>query len=411
MVEGEDASAPAAPATSCGFVALIGAPNAGKSTLLNALVGAKISIVTPKVQTTRALIRGIAIEGTAQLIFVDTPGIFAPRRRLDRAMVGSAWGSAKEADLVALLIDASKGVQEDDETILRGLADVRAPKVLVLNKVDLVGKPKLLALTQALNERAVFAATYMISARSGDGVADLKTFLAAHVPPGPWLYPEDQISDAPLRHLAAEITREKLYLRLHQELPYQSTVETEAWTELKDGAVRIEQTIYVERESQRKIVLGKGGQTIKAIGAAARIDIAAAIEHPVHLFLFVKVREGWGDDPERYREMGLGVFAVGAALSPAPARRVRTDQIAAVGAALVAALCRRGHPRGVPLRAHPLRIFLVQFPSQRIFIDVAADTGQLGLIANDVFVVVALPDAAIERSAIDIPSRPERIQQ
>ena len=305
MVEGQDAAAPAAPATSCGFVALIGAPNAGKSTLLNALVGAKISIVTPKVQTTRALIRGIAIEGTAQLIFVDTPGIFAPRRRLDRAMVGSAWGSAKEADLVALLIDASKGVQEDDETILRGLADVRAPKVLVLNKVDLVGKPKLLALTQALNECAVFAATYMISARSGDGVADLKTFLAAHVPPGPWLYPEDQISDAPLRHLAAEITREKLYLRLHQELPYQSTVETEAWTELKDGAVRIEQTIYVERESQRKIVLGKGGQTIKAIGAAARIDIAAAIEHPVHLFLFVKVREGWGDDPERYREMGL----------------------------------------------------------------------------------------------------------
>ncbi len=307
MVESEEtpASAPAATATRCGFVALIGAPNAGKSTLLNALVGAKISIVTPKVQTTRALIRGIAIEGAAQMIFVDTPGIFAPRRRLDRAMVGSAWGSAKEADLVALLIDAAKGVQEDDETILRGLADVRAPKVLVLNKVDLVGKPKLLALTQALNERATFAATFMISARSGDGVADLKSFLAAHVPPGPWLYPEDQISDAPLRHLAAEITREKLYLRLHQELPYQSTVETEAWTELKDGAVRIEQTIYVERESQRKIVLGKGGQTIRAIGAAARIEIAAAIEHPVHLFLFVKVREGWGDDPERYREMGL----------------------------------------------------------------------------------------------------------
>ena len=305
MVDGEHAPARRGTRNSCGFVALIGAPNAGKSTLLNALVGAKISIVTPKVQTTRALIRGIAIEGAAQLIFVDTPGIFAPRRRLDRAMVGSAWGSAKEADLVALLIDAGKGMQEDDETILRGLADVRAPKVLVLNKVDLVGKPKLLALTQALNERATFAATFMISARSGDGVSDLKTFLAAHVPPGPWLYPEDQISDAPMRHLAAEITREKLYLRLHQELPYQSTVETEAWTELKDGAVRIEQTIYVERESQRKIVLGKGGQTIKAIGAAARIEIAAAIEHPVHLFLFVKVREGWGDDPERYREMGL----------------------------------------------------------------------------------------------------------
>jgi len=294
-----------AAATRCGFVALIGAPNVGKSTLLNTLVGAKISIVTPKVQTTRALIRGIAIEGAAQLIFVDTPGIFAPRRRLDRAMVGSAWSSAQEAEIVALLIDAHKGVQDDDEAILRGLADISAVKVLVLNKVDLVDKPKLLALAQALNERAAFAATFMISARSGDGVANLKGFLAAHVPAGPWLYPEDQISDAPLRQLAAEITREKLYLRLHQELPYQSTVETEVWQELKDGAVRIEQTIYVERESQRKIVLGKGGATIKAIGAAARADIAAAIEHPVHLFLFVKVRQGWSDDPARYREMGL----------------------------------------------------------------------------------------------------------
>jgi GTPase len=295
----------ASDATRCGFVALIGAPNAGKSTLLNALVGAKISIVTPKVQTTRALIRGIAIAGAAQLIFVDTPGIFPPRRRLDRAMVGSAWGSTHDAEIVALLIDSHKGVQDDEEAILRGLADVRAPKVLVLNKVDLVDKPKLLALTQALNERASFAATFMVAARSGDGVGDLKHFFAARMPPGPWLYPEDQISDAPLRQLAAEITREKLYLRLHQELPYQSTVETEVWKELKDGAVRIEQTIYVERESQRKIVLGKGGQTIKAIGAAARTDIAAAIEHPVHLFLFVKVREGWSDDPERYREMGL----------------------------------------------------------------------------------------------------------
>jgi GTP-binding protein Era len=294
---------PPTPATRCGFVALIGAPNAGKSTLLNALVGAKISIVTPKVQTTRALIRGIAIEGASQLIFVDTPGIFAPRRRLDRAMVGSAWGSAQDAEIVALLIDAHKGVQEDEQTILRGLADVRALKVLVLNKVDLVEKSKLLTLAQALNERTPLAATFMISARSGDGVADLKSFFASHVPPGPWLYPEDQISDAPLRQLAAEITREKLYLRLHQELPYQSTVETEVWKELKDGSVRIEQTIYVERESQRKIVLGKGGQTIKAIGAAARAEIAAAIEHPVHLFLFVKVRQGWGDDPERYREM------------------------------------------------------------------------------------------------------------
>jgi len=291
--------------TRCGVVALIGAPNAGKSTLLNALVGAKISIVTPKVQTTRALIRGISAEGVSQLIFVDTPGIFAPRRRLERAMVGTAWGSAQDADIVALLIDSRKGVEDDDEAILRGLAVVRAKKVLLLNKVDLVDKPKLLALAQALNERAAFAATFMISALSGDGVADLKAWLAAQVPAGPWLYPEDQMSDAPLRQLAAEITREKLYLRLHQELPYRSTVETDVWKELRDGSVRIEQTIYVERESQRKIVLGKGGQTIKAIGTAARADIAEAVEQPVHLFLFVKVREGWGDDPERYREMGL----------------------------------------------------------------------------------------------------------
>ena len=296
---------PAERATRCGFVALIGAPNVGKSTLLNALVGAKISIVTPKVQTTRTLIRGIAVEGTAQLIFVDTPGIFAPRRRLDRAMVGSAWSSMQDADIVALIVDARKGAREDEDAILRGLADIRAAKVLVLNKVDLVEKPTLLALAQTLNARAAFAATFMISALSGDGVGDLKRFLAAHVPLGPWLYPEDQISDAPLRQLAAEITREKLYLRLHQELPYQSTVETEVWKELKDGSVRIEQTIYVERESQRKIVLGKGGATIKAIGAAARADIAAAIERPVHLFLFVKVREGWAEEPERYREMGL----------------------------------------------------------------------------------------------------------
>jgi GTP-binding protein Era len=288
-----------------GFVALIGAPNVGKSTLLNALVGAKISIVTPKVQTTRALIRGIAMEGPAQLVFVDTPGIFSPRRRLDRAMVQSAWASSHDADLVVLAIDAKKGVKDDEEAILSLLGDVRAPKVLVLNKVDLVDKPALLALAQTLNEKMSFAATFMVSARSGDGVADLKSFLAAHVPAGPWLYPEDQISDAPLRQLAAEITREKLYLRLHQELPYQSTVETEVWKELRDGAVRIEQTIYVERDSQRKIVLGKAGQAIKAIGAAARADIAKAIEQPVHLFLHVKVRQGWGDDPERYREMGL----------------------------------------------------------------------------------------------------------
>jgi GTPase len=305
MVEPSEMAPSPEQATRCGFVALIGAPNAGKSTLINALVGTKVSIVTPKVQTTRTLIRGIAVIGAAQLIFVDTPGIFSPKRRLDRAMVGTAWGSTQDADLVALLVDSRKGLTDDEDAILRTLADIRPAKVLVLNKVDLIDKLALLALTQKLNERAAFAATFMISALSGDGVGDLKAWFAAHVPSGPWLYPEDQISDAPMRQLAAEITREKLYLRLHQELPYRSTVETEVWKELRDGSVRIEQTIYVERESQRKIVLGKAGQAIKAIGAAARIDIAAAVEQPVHLFLHVKVREGWGDDPERYREMGL----------------------------------------------------------------------------------------------------------
>ena len=293
----------------CGTIALIGAPNAGKSTLLNRLVSSKVSIVTPKVQTTRARVLGILMRGAAQLIFVDTPGIFAPRRRLDRAMVGSAWGSAKEADIVTLVIDAGKGVQEnlpaDDEAILSGLKDVRVAKVLVLNKVDLVDKPKLLAMTQMLNERETFLATFMISALSGNGVADLKSFLAAHVPEGPWLYPEDQISDAPLRQLAAEITREKLYLRLHQELPYQSTVETEVWKELKDGSVRIEQTIYVERESQRPIVLGKRGQTLKWIGEHARKDLAGILDRPVHLFLTVKVKENWSEAREFYSGIGL----------------------------------------------------------------------------------------------------------
>jgi GTP-binding protein Era len=291
--------------TRCGFIALIGAPNAGKSTLVNALVGEKISIVTPKVQTTRALMRGIAVDGPAQLVLIDTPGIFAPRRRLDRAMVTTAWGGAQDADVVCVLIDAKRGVDEETQAILDKLRDIGGAKVLVLNKVDLVGKPDLLVLAQAVNDRLTFDVTFMISALSGDGVADLKQWLAAHVPPGPWHYPEDQVSDAPLRSLAAEITREKLYLRLHQELPYQSTVETETWKELKDGSVRIEQTIYVERESQRKIVLGKGGHTIKGIGAEARRDIADVVGKPVHLFLFVKVRERWGDDPERYREIGL----------------------------------------------------------------------------------------------------------
>ncbi|MCW5686680.1 MAG: GTPase Era [Pseudolabrys sp.] len=291
--------------TRCGFIALIGAPNAGKSTLLNALVGAKVTIVSHKVQTTRALIRGIAMEGDAQLIFVDTPGIFAPKRRLDRAMVNTAWTGAHDADLVALLIDARKGIDEEVDAILTKLAEVRQPKVLILNKIDVVAKDALLKLTQDINARVTFGATFMISALTGDGVADLKRALAARMQPGPYLYPPDQLSDAPMRQLAAEVTREKLFERLHQELPYQSTVETEQWKELRDGGVRIEQTIYVERESQRKIVLGKGGATIKAIGAAARKDIAAMLEQPVHLFLFVKVREGWGDDPERYRGMGL----------------------------------------------------------------------------------------------------------
>jgi GTP-binding protein Era len=291
--------------THCGFVALIGAPNVGKSTLLNTLVGSKVTIVSHKVQTTRALIRGITIEGRSQLIFVDTPGIFAPKRRLDRAMVTSAWTGAHDADVVGVLIDARKGIDDEADAILGRLADVRRPKFLLLNKIDVVERKSLLVLAQTANERIAFAATFMISALTGDGVGDVKTWLAQHVPPGPWLYPEDQMSDAPLRQLAAEITREKIYRRLHQELPYQSTVETETWKELKDGSIRIEQIIYVERDSQRKIVLGKGGESIKAIGANARKEIAEIVEKPVHLFLFVKVREGWGDDPERYRGMGL----------------------------------------------------------------------------------------------------------
>jgi GTP-binding protein Era len=286
-------------------VALIGAPNAGKSTLLNALVGSKISIVSHKVQTTRMLVRGIAIEGNAQLVFVDTPGIFKPKRRLDRAMVDSAWSGAKDADLTGLLVDSRKGLDEEVEAILSRIGDIGGEKFLLLNKIDVVEKESLLGLAEELNARATFAATFMISALTGSGIADVKNWLAQRVPPGPWLYPEDQISDAPLRQLAAEITREKLYHRLHQELPYQSTVETTDWKQLKDGSVRIEQTIFVERESQRKIVLGKGGQTIKAIGADARKEIAEVAEAPVHLFLFVKVREGWGDDPARYREMVL----------------------------------------------------------------------------------------------------------
>ncbi|WP_425087551.1 GTPase Era [Stappia sp.] len=291
--------------TRAGFVALIGAPNAGKSTLLNALVGVKVSIVTHKVQTTRALVRGIAMHGASQIIFVDTPGIFRPKRRLERAMVDTAWGGAREADIVVLLIDAKKGIDEGAEAILDRLADVKLPKLLVLNKIDITKRDHLLELAQKANERVAFDETFMVSASKGYGLDKLMDHLAVSVPPSPWLYPEDQASDLPMRMLAAEITREKLFLRLHQELPYMSTVETESWQERKDGSVRIEQTIYVERDSQKMIVLGQGGRTIKAISQAARGEIAEVLGCPVHLFLFVKVRENWADDPERYREMGL----------------------------------------------------------------------------------------------------------
>jgi GTPase len=291
--------------TRSGFVALIGAPNAGKSTLMNQLVGTKVSIVTHKVQTTRALVRGIVIRDDAQIVFVDTPGIFAPRRRLDRAMVTTAWGGARDADVVLVLIDAERGIRGDADAILEKLAQVRQPKVLVLNKIDRVKRESLLALASDANGRVPFERTFMISALTGSGCDDLLAYLAAALPEGPWYYPEDQISDLPMRQLAAEITREKIFLRLHQELPYSSHVETEKWEEQKNGSVRIEQVIYVERDSQKAIVLGRKGETIRAIGEAARLELAGILEQKVHLFLFVKVRENWGDDPERYREMGL----------------------------------------------------------------------------------------------------------
>jgi len=291
--------------TRSGFVALIGAPNAGKSTLVNQLVGAKVSIVTHKVQTTRAIVRGIATYDNAQIVFVDTPGIFKPRRRLDQAMVTTAWGGARDADVVLVLIDAERGIRGDAEALLENLEGVRQPKILVLNKIDRVSRETLLALAADANRRVPFERTFMVSALTGSGCGDILDYLAKTLPAGPWYYPEDQISDLPMRQLAAEITREKLYLRLHQELPYSSHVETEKWEEKKDGSVRIEQVIYVERDSQKKIVLGHKGETIRAIGQAARQEIGEILEQKVHLFLFVKVRENWGDDPERYREMGL----------------------------------------------------------------------------------------------------------
>lgn len=292
-------------ATRCGFVAIIGAPNAGKSTLVNRLVGTKVSIVSRKVQTTRSLVRGIAMVGQSQVIFVDTPGIFAPKRRLDRAMVETAWGGARDADIVALMIDSSNGIVPEVRDLLDRLKEIGHPKVLVLNKVDIVKRDTLLVLADEANKAVPFERTFMISAATGDGAGDFLAFLAERVPPGPWLYPPDEVSDIPLRQLAAEITREKLFERLHQELPYEATVETDQWTEQKDGSVRIEQTIFVARDSQKKIVIGKGGQAIKAISMAARGEIAEIAERPVHLFLFVKVRENWADDPERYRAMGI----------------------------------------------------------------------------------------------------------
>ncbi len=289
----------------CGFIAIIGAPNAGKSTLVNALVGAKITIVSRKVQTTRVPIRGIAMEGKAQLVFIDTPGLFAPRRRLDRAMVEAATTVAGDADVVAFLVDAERGITEDVERILESLKQIAAPRLLLLNKVDTLKKEKLLPLIAELNKRHPFTETFNISALKGSGVAELRAFLGRTVPAGPWHYPEDEITDANERLTAAEITREKIYAYLHEELPYAATVETTAWKELRAGGVRIEQTIFVEREGQRAIVLGEGGRTIKHISTQARTELTEMFGRPVHLFLFVKVREGWENDPERYREMGL----------------------------------------------------------------------------------------------------------
>ena len=291
--------------THCGFVAVIGAPNAGKSTLVNALVGAKVSIVTHKAQTTRARMRGIAIAGKSQIVLVDTPGIFRPKRRLDRAMVETAWTEAREADVAVLVLDAIRGMDDVAEPIFQQAGELKIPLVLALNKVDKIDKAKLLALASEASKSLPLEQLFMVSALSGDGVEDLKTYLASRMPPGPWLFPEDQIADAPLRQWAAEVTREKMFLRLHEEIPYSSTVETTDWKQRKDGSIRIEQTIFVERQSQRKIILGAKGQAIKQISMEARREIAEGIETPVHLFLFVKVRENWADDPERYREMGL----------------------------------------------------------------------------------------------------------
>ena len=296
--------AQAAP-TRCGYAALIGAPNAGKSTLLNRLVGHKLAIVTSKPQTTRTRLLGIAVEGQSQIVYVDTPGIFAPRRRLDRAMVAAAWSGAEDADQTVLLVDAARGIDRDTRRILGRLAERGRESILALNKIDLVRRESLLGLADALSREGRFDPVFMISGLKGDGVEDLKRHLAASVPQGPWLFPEDQLSDAPERLIAAEVTREQVFLQLRDELPYGSTVETENWEDRKDGSARIEQVIFVQRPSQRAIVLGEGGQRIKAIGARARAELEQMLERRVHLFLFVKVRESWIEDRERYTALGL----------------------------------------------------------------------------------------------------------
>ena len=299
-------SDPQTPPTRCGFVALVGAPNAGKSTLLNSLVGAKVSIVTQKVQTTRARLRGIAVRGSSQLIFVDTPGIFTPKRRLERAMVAAAWMGAQDADVVVLLFDAARTVIDSDtQLILDGLKAQQRRAVLVLNKIDLIKRERLLKLAARFEAQDLFEHTFMISALTGDGVPDLLDHVARAMPEGPWLYPEDQLSDLPLRLMAAETTREKLFRKLHQELPYALTVETERWQDFEDGSVKIEQTIYVQRGTQKAIVLGKKGSKIKDIRSESQAELEDILGCKVHLFLFVKVRENWIDDPERYREWGL----------------------------------------------------------------------------------------------------------
>jgi len=289
----------------CGFVALVGAPNAGKSTLLNALVGTKVSIVSRKVQTTRVPIRGIAMVEKSQIVFIDTPGIFAPRRRLDRAMVGAATNTAADADVVVLIIDALKGIDDSVDRLVKVLQPLGATTVLVLNKVDKLKKEALLGLAAAMNEKLPFERTFMVSALNGSGVDDLKAWLGGTMPAGPWHYPEDEITDATERTTAAEITREKIYEYLHEELPYQTTVETTGWEERKDGSVRIEQTVFVERDSQRRIVLGEGGRAVKQISMASRKELMKLFERTVHLFIHVKVAEGWENNPEHYREMGL----------------------------------------------------------------------------------------------------------